>query len=953
MYRKRNYWLAAGLIGLNGSAFGLGLGQIEVHSGLNEPLDAEIRVLSASPQELKGLQAKLASAEAFERVGIDRSQLAQPLTFNLETNSEGDNVIRVRTKELVRDPFLSFLLEVNFATGKLLREYTVLLDPPVFASAAKSGVLVAKSVQEAQAKAAPEPEPVAAQPEPMPEATASAVPEPVAPVEAEPVAAAQPEAVAEPEPALMAEPVQTVQASEPEPAPPAAPTDVAEAERAAAQAVAAAEAPAPAAPAATDQYGPVAAGTTLYQVARELKPASSNHEQFILALYRTNPDAFFEQNVNALKRGAILRVPSADQVAAISVADAQIALRSDNARWSEYRQVKAATAPKLTELAANQDVGEVPDRTPSRLELVPPKSGDEGSADRPGASSTGASADASKVTADLNRTREELTAAKQESAEFRSRVGELEKINVQREQVIALQNQQLKDLEDQLKKARETAAAAQAAATASAAQAAAVAAATPATAQTPPAETTAPGLAEPPKPSATTAGVTAEDVWGTPATTPATEPAPTAPTETTEPVAEQPAAGEVPAEPAPETIVAGETPAPAEPAAEPAAEPVVEPTPEPVAAAPAAGGLAETLTSTPVLAGLAALVAGLGGLLIWRSRRRKPEIVANSRNASASADDLFPASIGGASAGSIGELDMLDILREQPDDLDTRLELIRHYAEQSDVDNFERQAREFYQHLNDSNDRRWHEICEMGQQMLPGNALFADEAEVASTPAHDPFGDFELNRMEPTPQTQAQPAADLPDFSFDTAAVDSSATQQIQPVQPPPTDDFTFEFDAAAAPVATKTNDDFSFDFELPSSVEAKETATKPMAPLKQDFDFDFSFDTPPKVEPKAAQVAPVSAPSPVAAPAPVASEPPAYAFDTSADDLSFEVSNDKTESDDDLFGADDTVGTKLDLARAYIDMGDPDGARGMLEEVISEGSEQQRGEAQRLLATI
>ena len=927
MYRKRNYWLAAGLIGLNGTAFGLGLGQIEVNSGLNEPLDAEIRVLSATSQELKGLTAQLATAAAFERVGIDRSQLAQPLTFNVETNLKGESVIRVRTKDLVKDPFLSFLLEVNFASGKLLREYTVLLDPPVFTPASRSAVLVAKALPAAQ------PEPIAEPTAQVPEIAVAEV-EPAAP---EPIA----EPVAETAPALVAEPVEVATQANIEPPPPAAPsTPEAEAEIMAAAAADAASRPAeefvPASAPAQDQYGPVAAGTTLYQVARELQPGARNQERLILALYRTNPDAFFEQNVNALKRGAILRVPSSAQIDAISVADAQAALSSDNTRWNEYRQAKALNVPRLADLGATQDVaGSPPKAPPSRLELVPPNSGGDGSADRPGSGQNAASADAARVTAELNRSKEDLTASRQESAEFRSRVTELETINTQREQVIALQNQQLKDLEAQLKKAREDAAKA----------AIAAAAVQPAAEPIVPIVPTEAGLAGP-TPTPPAGGVTAEDVWGTPVgPDAAAEPAAA---DATLPADVATAGTEAPTDDMSETTASGEPIVSAEPEATPAPEPAAaQPVAQaPVAVQPGAGGLSETLTSTPVLAGLAALVVGLGGLAFWRSRRRKPTL--ETTRTGPMADDLFPSiGAGGAIGGTIGELDMLDMVRMQPDDLDTRLELIRYYAEQGETDKFEQQAREFYQHLNDVNDVRWQEICEVGQQMLPGNALFIADAAIEDRPASDPFGDFDLAPIAPVAASADEPVQALPDFSFDSPNLDAGATQQIKPVQAEK-DDFSFDFGSVEIAETTKPNSDFSFDFELPSSAAAAatpmaETATKPVQPIKQDFDFDFNFDAPPNVE------APVIDKPVIAQPA-FNFEPPDPVGDS---EMSFDASTDTLDSDEDLYGGDDTVGTKLDLARAYIDMGDPDGARSMLEEVIGEGSEQQRDEAQKLLATI
>src|SRR6185312_1404006 len=125
--------LAIVLALIGGNAFALGLGSIQVRSGLNQPLDAEIAVTADSPAEATGLTVNLATAEDFERVGLSRARVTVPIDFSVTTNSRGQPVIHLTTKDIVREPFLDFLVEVNWAKGKLLREYTVLLDPPVLA----------------------------------------------------------------------------------------------------------------------------------------------------------------------------------------------------------------------------------------------------------------------------------------------------------------------------------------------------------------------------------------------------------------------------------------------------------------------------------------------------------------------------------------------------------------------------------------------------------------------------------------------------------------------------------------------------------------------------------------------------------------------------------------------------------------------------------------------------
>ena len=122
----------------------LGLGEVRVLSSLNEPIEAEIALSDLRAGELDALQVRLASAEAFARVGLDRPFLLTQLQFETARNDAGEPVVRVTSQEAVREPFLNFLIEANWSRGRLLREYTVLLDPPVLMPA------IAESMQPAR-----------------------------------------------------------------------------------------------------------------------------------------------------------------------------------------------------------------------------------------------------------------------------------------------------------------------------------------------------------------------------------------------------------------------------------------------------------------------------------------------------------------------------------------------------------------------------------------------------------------------------------------------------------------------------------------------------------------------------------------------------------------------------------------------------------------------------------
>src|ERR1700674_662802 len=113
-------------------SWALGLGEIHLNSSLNEPMNAEIDLIAASPEELGALRATLAAKDAFTRYGIERPPFLSTLTFKVGKSKDGRDVLLVRSSESIPEPFVTFLVEVNWARGRLMREYTVLLDPPVY-----------------------------------------------------------------------------------------------------------------------------------------------------------------------------------------------------------------------------------------------------------------------------------------------------------------------------------------------------------------------------------------------------------------------------------------------------------------------------------------------------------------------------------------------------------------------------------------------------------------------------------------------------------------------------------------------------------------------------------------------------------------------------------------------------------------------------------------------------
>jgi pilus assembly protein FimV len=249
-------------------AYALGLGDISVKSKLNQPFSAVIPIIGASPGEVDNLTVQLAGIQDFANAGIERAEYLTSLSFSVQKSAEGAYV-QVSSERHVHEPFLNFIVEARGASGRVLHEYTVLLDPPE----------VASSQSEA-------PAPVAA---PLPKP---------APMVAETSADAAAPAPAPPPPAKHGR-----HAPAPK-APKAAPAETASA-----------SAPAPAAePAAVSggsEYGPVAPQETLWSIAVKLRPGPKvSMDQVLLALYRANPSAFDHGHFNGLLKGVKLSVPS-------------------------------------------------------------------------------------------------------------------------------------------------------------------------------------------------------------------------------------------------------------------------------------------------------------------------------------------------------------------------------------------------------------------------------------------------------------------------------------------------------------------------------------------------------------------------------------------------------------------------------------------------------------------
>jgi pilus assembly protein FimV len=277
--RLNRLWLLPALL-IAGEGWALGLGDIRLSSALNEPLRAEIVLLSTTPEELANLDIQLASADTFERYGIDRPLFLTNMVFSIVKSGETDgNIIRVATAQPVSEPFVTFLIEAVWSRGRLLREYTLLLDPPTFAPP--------PAQQSTQTLAAP------SRATPADSGTIQrAAPAPTAP----------PQAAAPPPPRQV---------------PPRAPE-----------------------PQQTGGFDTSAGGDyrvqrgdTLWAIAQGVRPDNRlNTNQTMIAIYEANQHAF-AGNINRMSAGANLRIPSADEIFRISRGDALSEVRRQSQAW--------------------------------------------------------------------------------------------------------------------------------------------------------------------------------------------------------------------------------------------------------------------------------------------------------------------------------------------------------------------------------------------------------------------------------------------------------------------------------------------------------------------------------------------------------------------------------------------------------------------------------------------
>jgi pilus assembly protein FimV len=672
-------------------------------------------------------------------------------------------------------------------------------------------------------------------------------------------------------------------------------------------------------------------GDTLGAIARQHAPAGVTHNQMLIALFRNNPDAFIRDNINLVRAGQILNIPDADAVASIEQTDANRLVSAHIADFNDYRS-RLAGAPAAAESAPGQR------ESAGRIEPKPAAAPPAGTQDQLRLSK----ADPQKPSASGSRAAQGDDAVARERAlkEAQSRVTDLEKNVADLQKLLELKNQQLAELE---KKAGGK-----------------PAAAAPAPAPAPAAKAPEPAKPAAPAPAPAPAAKAPEPAK------PAAPPSPPVVAQAPEPA--KPAAE--PAKPAAEPAKPGAEPAkPAAPAAPaPAAKaPETKPAPKPEPSL-----LDEFLGNEFALYGLGFVVVLLVGygVFAWsRKKKAQARFQDSVLGATSGAASVFgtpsaaPVSAGpGASQASVSqpagmdaeEVDPIaeadvymaygrdaqaeEILKEalQKDNKRTavHVKLLEIYANRKDTQGFEQSAVQL-KSLTNGAGPEWEKAAALGRSIDPQNGLYggAGGGAAAAPAAAAPALDFDLGGASSTQGA-------MPDISLDAPTQEPSASGGSvdfdlggTPAAATPPTDFTPEgtlIMGAQTPESTASG----LDFDLGSPKTEVPAAPAESPPSDGGLDFDLKLDDMPgaKSEPSAAPATP------------------------DLSEISLDLGASAEPSAPSGGGSDpkwQEVATKLDLAKAYEEMGDKDGARELLNEVMKDGDGAQKGQAQQLLAKL
>lgn len=438
-------------------AWALQLGQIQVKSALDQPLVAAIPLHPKNLTELDGLTVSLAPAADFARAGLQLTPTDQTLQFHVVTDNNGQKLILVTSTEPVTDPYLDFLVQVNTREGRQVREFVVLLNPVIAAPAPEVQAAPVASAATPGAQQAAELPPASAFPQPPPAPAPKPVVQPVPKPAAQTSPASRLRPAAKPAAASearhAAKPAKNAAATKraaPRPKPEVAPKPK----------PAAAPPPPPAAPPPAPALNAggtirVERGDTLYHIATQQVPGTrATINQVMLALKATNPDAFFKDNINDLKAGAILRIPTRDEIDRTSVAQANAEVHRQYEAWRGV-QPHPATVVEGTAAAAAANAQPKPGNTGSasdHLTLVPPTGKNSGTSNRPGVAGGTGTETVSGLEQQLQNDSGALISLQQSNSDLESRVRSLKEISGKTGKLLSLKDAAIADLQRKLAK---------------------------------------------------------------------------------------------------------------------------------------------------------------------------------------------------------------------------------------------------------------------------------------------------------------------------------------------------------------------------------------------------------------------------------------------------------------------------------------------------------------------
>lgn len=849
-------------------ASALSLGRLTVLSALGEPLRAEIDVPEINAEEASSLKAGIAKPAAFVAAGLEYNAAMSNLQSTLERRPDGRAFIRLSSDRSINDPFVDIILEATWSSGRIVRDYTMLLDPPALRQPAASAPTLPQTA----------PAPVATSPVQAPVVQAL-TPAP-APTAIEPVVEAS-RKPAPPKPASS----KSTQAS--------APAKVAAVPRveSASQVV-------------------VKPGDTASKIVGNTKTTGVSLDQMLVALLRSNPDAFVNGNLNRVRAGAVVNIPTAEQALSVSSPEATQIVVAQSKDFNDFRRTLATAAPSAPVAAASRTAsGSVEAKVEDKKAAAPTP--DKLTLSKGTLQSKTDEAKIAKERADKD--------AQARAAEISKNISDLEKL-----------------------------------------KAAAAPAPSPAPAPTP-ALVKAPAEVTPP-PQTTVAPTVAV------AAPPVAAPAPAA------------------ADPEPKVVAPSPAAAPSKPPAS-AAAPEVEPP-----------GLIDELLQVPlILAGVVGLLAILGSVAFYRMRQRKKK--AAHVDSSFLESRLQPDSFFGASGGqrvdtnngnsvggssmvySASQLDAADdvdpvaeadvylaygrdlqaeeILKEAvrttPRRLAIHTKLLDIFAKRRDAKSFEATAMQAFR-LAGRNSLDWARACELGLSIDPNNPLY----QPGGAPDDSSLIPLDTNATSPSfsstvphmPAAEAGVAAGGVDLDLDFS-LDEEPVSAISDLTGASLDHGKYDQTIKLSTPAAQANDlEMDFDLSEPAPLSANPKSYEPTSSPEISLSMD-GISLTEKRSPTEDSFGATNS-MPVQAQANKSPELDSGMLEFDLGSLSLDLD---TSSPDLTHGPsaenEDPMGTKLALAEEFISIGDEDGARALIEEVVAESSGEVRAKAQRALASL